>query len=231
MTIIRVAERNKFTTLDRRVFNDARLTWRARGLLHWILDKPDNWKFDRNTLVAEAEGNRDADGMHVVRGVLQELVQFGYIVRVRRRKRDGTFCTETLIYEVPPSNPPPLAEDQPPANRHRHRVADLPPGGSSGRSEDQPPETLTEERRLTPPLPPAGRGDVATQPTTENPERRRDGSNQRARGTNPRGRKAVTTPPMFPVDDTPPADPAITRAGIARLRQAHRGKAREDGPQ
>lgn len=97
MSTIRVAKRNRFTTIDRRAVNDERLSYRARGILAWLLDKPDDWSATRETIAAASP-----EGVTAVRSALKELSDLGYLVRTKVRLPSGRTVTETVIHEVPP---------------------------------------------------------------------------------------------------------------------------------
>lgn len=116
--IIRVAKRHRYAVTDRSAVNDSRLSFKARGLLVYLLDKPDNWKIDREFLAKEEVG---PDGVTAIRSALQELVQHGYLVRQTRRNERGQIITESWLHEVPPvaENPPsvPVAENRPAVNQ------------------------------------------------------------------------------------------------------------------
>lgn len=97
MGTIRVAKRNRFTPIDRRTINDRQLSFRARGVLHFLLDKPEGWKADSELLTVHTTEGRDA-----IRSALRELEEFGYLVR--RKWRDsstGQWVSEHIVYERP----------------------------------------------------------------------------------------------------------------------------------
>ena len=96
MTTIRVAKRDRYTSVDRRTVNDDRLSFRARGILIWLLDKPDDWRCDSDQIAAAAKEGRDA-----VRTALNELAAAGYIVRHKDRDERGQWATWTEVHERP----------------------------------------------------------------------------------------------------------------------------------
>lgn len=96
MNVIRVAKRQRYTVVDRRTVNDSRLTFRARGVLVWLLDKPDGWEITREELAKQTPEGQDA-----MRTVLKELVTLGYLVREKRQTENGTWVTDSVLYEVP----------------------------------------------------------------------------------------------------------------------------------
>ena len=107
-TIKRKARRNRFVTLDQSIVEDQRLTWAARGLLAYLLSRPDDWK----VLVGDLRkrGNLGRDGIYTL---LRELKTAGYVQHERHRDaigriRGGTYIVSEMPPDgcVPPSGPP-----------------------------------------------------------------------------------------------------------------------------
>jgi hypothetical protein len=87
-----------FYFLDKRISEDSRLSWAARGLLIYLLGKPDNWKVSVTHLVNEtAEANTPA-GRDAVYSLLKQLKEVGYIIMHRQALGDGKFGP--VKYEV-----------------------------------------------------------------------------------------------------------------------------------
>ena len=75
--IIRVAHRRKpYAVIDRRLLEDQRLGWAARGLLGYLLAKPDDWQLRVSDLCRRGDLGRDG-----IRRVLQQLQDYGYVRR------------------------------------------------------------------------------------------------------------------------------------------------------
>lgn len=96
MSTIRVAKRNRFTTIDRRTIRDARLSFRARGVLVWLLDHPDDWSARSDVIAAAGVEGRDA-----IRAAMRELEALGYLVRIKSRNNLGQWEQEVLVFERP----------------------------------------------------------------------------------------------------------------------------------
>lgn len=96
MTTLRVARRRQFVTLDARAVNDSRLSFRARGLHAWLLEKPDSW-----TINASAIAERGKEGRDAVRAALAELELAGYMRRRRYRDERGVWRSEAVVFEHP----------------------------------------------------------------------------------------------------------------------------------
>ncbi|MBA4535503.1 helix-turn-helix domain-containing protein [Brevibacillus halotolerans] len=97
-TIVRVIKReNPFVQIDKTPINDERLSWKAKGLLVYLISKPDNWTVVMEDLIKKAKDGRDS-----VKAGLRELEAAGYISRRQSRDENGKFDKmEFLIYEVP----------------------------------------------------------------------------------------------------------------------------------
>lgn len=105
-------------TIENDTIRDDRLSWKARGLLAYLLSMPDSWTARIEDLV-----NRGPDGREAVRTGLVELEQAGYLVRTRERRGDGTFEHYATVHERPvtprsdfPTADDPTSEDPPSDN-------------------------------------------------------------------------------------------------------------------
>ncbi|OGO41593.1 MAG: hypothetical protein A2Z04_06715 [Chloroflexi bacterium RBG_16_57_9] len=88
---------NPYTTMRRATFEDEHLSWAARGILAYLLCKPDNWELRVTDLI------RNGDlGERGIRSVLAELQKLGYLVRSRLHLPNGTFQWISTVYEEPP---------------------------------------------------------------------------------------------------------------------------------
>lgn len=96
MTTLRVERRHRFTTVHRDTINDKTLSLRARGLLIWLLDKPDDWRVNSTAIERECTEGREA-----IRASLSELEKAGYIERTQAHDRLGRWHTECVVRERP----------------------------------------------------------------------------------------------------------------------------------
>lgn len=105
-TIIRTNKReNPYVMIDKFGLNDDRLSWKAKGLLAYLLSKPDDWKIYERELI-----KRSTDGRDAVRTGLRELEKYGYMSRRQLRNEDGSFSAmEYIVYERPIEIPDPEA--------------------------------------------------------------------------------------------------------------------------
>jgi hypothetical protein len=125
-----------YLQIRRSTAQDARLTFEARGVLLYLLSKPEGWTVLNSDLLKQ--GNI---GMHTLKRVLKELEQYGYMSRKRVRLRDGKFIWERVYFEAPDENPEhqaasPQVENQPMVKSVQPQV-DL-PSVEKPRVENQP---------------------------------------------------------------------------------------------
>lgn len=73
-----------FTKILNSTLRDARLTFKARGLLAFMLGHPNNWE----TRVGWIE-EQTQDGREAIRSAFAELEKYGYLVRERVRAQNG----------------------------------------------------------------------------------------------------------------------------------------------
>ncbi len=96
-TIFRTAKRdNPYVQIDKTVLNDVRLSWKAKGLMAFLLSKPDHWEINIRNLIKQAK-----DGKEAVYSGIKELIKLGYIVRVESRDKGRFSHIEYLIFENP----------------------------------------------------------------------------------------------------------------------------------
>jgi hypothetical protein len=102
MIIVRSSRPEKsYTILRNDVLRDQRLSYRARGVLTYILSHSDNWRTSADSLAEHGKEGRQA-----IYTALRELTVAGYIEY--RRSQDpatGRWQTETLVFDVPQTAP------------------------------------------------------------------------------------------------------------------------------
>lgn len=89
---------NPYVMLDKFSINDSGLSWKAKGLLAYLLSKPDDWIVKEHDLVAHATDGRDS-----VRAAIRELEAAGYLARGARRRDDKgrLYEREYRVFERP----------------------------------------------------------------------------------------------------------------------------------
>jgi len=96
--IVRIVKRrNPFVQVDRQAVYSKIISFKAKGILTWILAHPDSWKMFISTLV-----DAGPDGKDSIRSGVKELIDAGYIERKENPPKDGKFCGYTwTVYEAP----------------------------------------------------------------------------------------------------------------------------------
>jgi len=90
MSIVRAPRPEaNFYVLSKSISEDSRLSWAARGLLVYLLGKPDNWKISVESLRRQTEGARVRTGRDGIYALLSELEQAGYLSREQQRGEGG----------------------------------------------------------------------------------------------------------------------------------------------
>ncbi|MFP3499402.1 hypothetical protein SB759_34865, partial [Pseudomonas sp. SIMBA_059] len=74
--IIRVEKKQNYTVLDNGFLQDKRLSWKAKGILAYMLSMPDDWYFRMDELMKHS-----ADGEKSFRSGFNELKDYGYVKR------------------------------------------------------------------------------------------------------------------------------------------------------
>lgn len=93
-----VRDRNHpYKVVNTRFADDKRLSFEARGLMAYLLAKPDDWQVRFNDLIKQSPDAK----RQKLRGILKELELHGYLVREKVRKAHGRFDWVSTVYETP----------------------------------------------------------------------------------------------------------------------------------
>lgn len=76
--IVKAKRKNKFTILPNEVLQNPNLSFRAKGLLSYILSLPEDW-----VIYVDELSNHSSEGRDAVRTAFRELQKHGYIVSVK----------------------------------------------------------------------------------------------------------------------------------------------------
>jgi hypothetical protein len=95
-------EDNPFVMIDRRPIENPKISWKAKGILAYLLSRPDNWIVRLGDLV-----KRSPDGVFAIRGAINELQAAGHVHRKEVREANGRFVRYELeVYELPFTSKP-----------------------------------------------------------------------------------------------------------------------------
>ncbi len=109
MAIIRTPKPDSnFYILDKRISEDKSLGWAARGLLVFILGKPDHWSLSVQNLINETKDAKDKSARDRVYSILNELIAAGYIKRDGQSvKAGGKFSSYNyMVFDSPHTGKP-----------------------------------------------------------------------------------------------------------------------------
>ena len=150
MAIVRIPKINNYTIMSNHHLTDPALSLKAKGLMSYMLSRPDNWDFTIEGLACQNKEGADA-----IARVIRELEGRGYITRCRVRNQAGKFTDmEYKILECPlkaassaPAPEKPVAEK--PVPKHplpENPVVDSPDADSpipesAGQIITEPPKT------------------------------------------------------------------------------------------
>lgn len=103
--IYRTQKTQNFTTVSNGFINDPGLSAKAKGILLYLLSKPDGWETRVEDIVAHM-----ADGIDSIKSGIRELSNAGYMQRSRVHAKNGRFASlQTFVFEAPlpkVENPP-----------------------------------------------------------------------------------------------------------------------------
>ena len=80
-----IKKRENFTTIHNSLISDTEISYKAKGILIYMLSKPDGWNYNAKEIAKNSK-----DGIEAVYSGLKELVNAKYVSR--KRFQDGTLC-------------------------------------------------------------------------------------------------------------------------------------------
>jgi len=95
--IFRNKVEENFTVLRNSCIRDKKLTWEARGVLHYLLSMPEDWQTSKADLIAQSPSAGDK----VISRVFKELETAGYIFRKKKRDKKGRWTWITFVCDLP----------------------------------------------------------------------------------------------------------------------------------
>lgn len=94
--IVRVIKDKNFVVMDKTALQDISLSWKAKGIMAYMLSLPDDWTFYIEELVKHS-----TDGESSFRAGFKELRDRGYVKRIPIREGSRIVSWETKVYENP----------------------------------------------------------------------------------------------------------------------------------
>ena len=96
MSVFKIEKAKDFTVMSNYHLRDKNLSYKAKGLLSFMLSLPEDWDYSLKGLCSISKENRDA-----TRSTLKELQQNHYLEIEKVRGDKGYFEYNYLIYEKP----------------------------------------------------------------------------------------------------------------------------------
>lgn len=84
MSIYRIRHEREYFSLSNDIVNNPDISWKAKGILAYLLSKPNDWKVYANDIIEHSK-----DGETAVRAGINELIAAGYIIREKLRDDMG----------------------------------------------------------------------------------------------------------------------------------------------
>ncbi len=96
MSVFKIEKNKDFTIMSNYHLRDRNLSFKAKGLLSFMLSLPPDWDYSLKGLCAISKENKDA-----IRSTLKELQNNHYLIIEKVRGNKGYFEYNYLIYEKP----------------------------------------------------------------------------------------------------------------------------------
>lgn len=98
MIILKNETQDNFTRVSNSILNDERISWKAKGILSYLMSKPNDWIVRESDLVKRSTDNKTA-----YRSGLNELIELGYIEREQSRTK-GKFKETVYTINISPQS-------------------------------------------------------------------------------------------------------------------------------
>lgn len=98
---------NPYTMINTSYLSEKGMSWKAKGILTYLLSKPDNWQVQVKDLM-----NQSTDGRDAVYTGLNELKRFGYLQRFPVKEKGKVIRWDSIVFEKPHTEKPDMAAGQ-----------------------------------------------------------------------------------------------------------------------
>jgi len=96
MSVVRRRHNGNFVTIPNRVLEDKRLSLEAKGLLCWLLARPNDWTF-KLALIGPVVGI----GRDKIERLFRDLIEAGYVDRIQERSDGRWGPVEYVVFDEP----------------------------------------------------------------------------------------------------------------------------------
>ena len=146
--IVRVSKRpERYTIADNEIIGNSAMSWEARGVLIYLLSKPDNWTVRVDDLVKQSPA-----GIKVVRRIIKELETFKYLYRYKYQGEGGKWVWESVVFDHPQLIPPDMGGNLAgiaPYSPNGNMVKPYTPNGKTVTVRPSRPDIVTTESKNT----------------------------------------------------------------------------------
>ncbi|CAJ1315952.1 DnaD domain protein [Paenibacillus nuruki] len=95
--IHRIVKNSNYVIMDRRIFHNKKLSWKAKGIMAYVLTLPNDWTFRLEEIITHSIDKRDS-----FRSGWKELQEQGYVERIPIKDDKGIIVRwETHVFECP----------------------------------------------------------------------------------------------------------------------------------
>ena len=164
MSIIHISKReNPYVQIDKRALEDNRLSWRAKGILAYLLSKPSGWKVNVKDI-----WNNGAEGRNAVQDCLVELQKIGYARLITITGEQGKLMGSQWVITEEPEGGFSELTDKPKTGKPINRKSDCRVHSNNEDSLKENQSNIEVERDDTPT---PQNEDQPDQPLNENPKK------------------------------------------------------------
>ena len=103
---IKTKKEKNYTVLDNTFIKDTRLSWKAKGLMTYLLSLPDDWTIHLSEIEKHA-----TDGKSALRSAINELKDLGYL-KAEQKRENNKFAEMVYIIIENPAEDFPLTDFQ-----------------------------------------------------------------------------------------------------------------------
>lgn len=101
MAIIKIIKNKDYSVMSNYHLKDKKLSFKAKGLLSFMLSLPEDWDYSISGLSALSK-----ESYKTIRTILKELESKKYLVIEKKQNKRGRFFYEYFIYEKPYTKKP-----------------------------------------------------------------------------------------------------------------------------
>ena len=88
MSIFKIEKNKNYTVMSNHHLRDKNLSYKAKGLLSFMLSLPEDWDYSMNGLESISK-----ESIKAIRNILQELEENKYLIRTRMQDNEGKFLS------------------------------------------------------------------------------------------------------------------------------------------